>query len=311
MIPYFSPVIREIITGLPIKHLNRLEEIRLRIGRPLWIKFSTGDWFITPVGTATHATKNAYIVTEQDLTRTLAAVSENSVYALEEELRRGFITVCGGHRVGLAGKAVVEAGRIKNLKEISSLVFRVARDVQCCSERVLEAVMTPNHEPLNTIIISPPGCGKTTMLRDLACQLSNGTQGASFNVTIVDERSELAGCFQGRPQLMVGDRTDVLDGCPKAEGMIMAVRALAPDVVVTDEIGRPEDAEAIRECLNAGVRIFTSAHGASLEEVANRPALRSVFEQNNFQIAIILSRRRGPATIEQIIKLDQVRRQSH
>lgn len=305
ILPYLAPALRSIISCLPARYANQLEEIRLRLGRPLWIRLTDGEWFLTPDGSLTREARKAYLVREEDIMRSLAAVSENSVYALEEELRRGFITIRGGHRVGLAGKAVIEKGRIKTLKEFSSLVYRIARDVPGCADRIVPAVLNQNGEPMSTIIISPPGCGKTTILRDLACQLSNGTRGKSFNVVIVDERSELAGCFRGVPQLAVGDRTDILDGCPKAEGIMMAIRALSPRIVVTDELGRSEDCEAIKECLNAGVTVLATAHAATLEEAFNRPGLREIFQLQSFRVGILLSRRRGPATVEQVVRLDQ------
>ncbi|MDP3486426.1 MAG: ATPase, T2SS/T4P/T4SS family, partial [Bacillota bacterium] len=147
-----------------------------------------------------------------------------------------------------------------------------------------------------TLVISPPQAGKTTLLRDIARQLSDKGQ----RVCIVDERSEIAGCYNGCPQLDVGLRTDVMDGCPKAEGMLMALRALSPDVIITDEIGRAEDAAAIEEALNSGVRVIASAHGSTYEEVAARPNLSTLLQRGLFQRVVILSNRRGPGTIEYI-----------
>jgi stage III sporulation protein AA len=258
------------------------------------------ETFITESGKLTRLAEEGYLVTEDDITRTLAAVSGNSVYALEEELKRGFITIKGGHRVGLSGKTIVESGQIKSMKEFSTLAFRIARELPGCGNSLLGQIIDENRLPYNTLIISPPRCGKTTILRDLARQFSKG-----LNVAIIDERSEIAGCFRGEPQLDIGPKTDVLEGCPKALGIVMAIRALAPQVLVTDEIGRHEDTEAIEECLNAGVRIISTAHASTLEELKRRPVLQEIFKRQSFQVVVILSRRKGPGTIDKIIRLDQ------
>jgi stage III sporulation protein AA len=126
-----------------------------------------------------------------------------------------------------------------------------------------------------------------------------------LNIVVIDERSEIAGCFQGEPQLDVGPRTDVLEGCPKAMGIVMAIRALSPQVLITDEIGRYEDVQAVEECLNAGVRIITTAHASSLEDLKRRPVLQKIFSQQSFHVVVILSRRKGPGTIEKIVRLSQ------
>jgi stage III sporulation protein AA len=155
----------------------------------------------------------------------------------------------------------------------------------------------------NTLLISPPQCGKTTLLRDLARQISNGTLHArmkGMKVGIVDERSELAGCVQGVPQHDVGLRTDVLDACPKAEGMIMMIRSMSPHLLITDEIGRMEDCEAILEAVHAGVHVITTAHGFGLSEVRKRPAIRELFKAGAFSRYIVLSRRLGPGTVEAV-----------
>ena len=300
IIPYLAPTIKELLANLPSAYQNQLEEIRLRLGKPLCLHLIKSETFITGSGKLTRLAEEGYLVNEDDITRTLAAISGNSVYALEEELRRGFITIKGGHRVGLAGKTVMENGQIKSMKEFSTLAIRIARELPGCGDKLTGQILDEHKLPYNTLIISPPRCGKTTILRDLTRQLAQG-----LNVVIIDERSEIAGCFQGEPQLDVGPRTDVLEGCPKAQGIVMAIRALAPQVIVTDEIGRYEDTEAIEECLNAGVRIIATAHASSLEDLKRRPVIQEMFKQQSFQIVVILSRRKGPGTIEKIVRLGQ------
>ncbi|MGE5423336.1 MAG: stage III sporulation protein AA [Ignavibacteriales bacterium] len=303
VLPFFSPQIRRLLDNLSADRLSRLEEIRLRLGHPICLQLTGEEVFINASGVITVDHEHGYCAVQDDISRTLAAVSGNSVYALEEELKRGYITVKGGHRVGLAGKTIIENGQVKTMNDISSLVFRVAREVPGCADEVIKRITGDDGLPLNTLIISPPRCGKTTVLRDLARQYSNGVRGTTANVVIIDERSELAGCCEGKPQLDVGPRTDVLEGCPKAIGIVMAIRALAPQIVITDEVGRSEDVEAIQECLNAGVRIITSAHGSGLEDVSRRPVMQEILRQDSFQTVVIMSRRAGPSTIEKIIRL--------
>ncbi|NLN41645.1 MAG: stage III sporulation protein AA, partial [Clostridiales bacterium] len=154
---------------------------------------------------------------------------------------------------------------------------------------------------LHTLILSPPQMGKTTLLRDLSRQLSNGFSGfRGVKVGIVDERSEIAGCFQGIPQNDVGVRTDILDGCPKALGIIMMIRSLSPNVIITDEIGRPEDAMAIEDALNAGIKIITTAHSSGLEDARKRPILKSLLDKKVFQRVLVLGNSLGTGTLEKV-----------
>lgn len=148
------------------------------------------------------------------------------------------------------------------------------------------------------MIIGPPQTGKTTLLRDFARIISGGGQdGVPYKVGIVDERSEIAGSVNGIPQLTFGPRIDVLDACPKAEGMMMMIRSMSPDVLVVDEIGRKEDSEAIMEAVNAGIKLFMTTHGNSLDEVRKRPSLSPLIEMGIFQRYIELGRLEGPGTI--------------
>ncbi|MGE5396088.1 MAG: stage III sporulation protein AA [Chitinophagales bacterium] len=305
VIPCLAPKIREAVSCMAENSLKDLEEIRLRLGQPVVLQFMSYDRFLGFAGEISRDPARGYIVTEEDISRTLAAVSGNSVYAFEEELRRGFITIPGGHRVGLAGKTVLDNGQVASMKDFSGLALRIARDLPGCGDQVMKHIMTADKLPANTLLVSPPRCGKTTILRDIARQLSNCCGTSGVNVVVVDERSEIAGCFQGRPQLDVGIRTDILDGCPKAEGIMMAIRALAPQVIIADEVGQAKDVEAIRECLNAGVRIITSAHGSSLKDVARRPVMQDLLQQNSFQTVVVMSRRKGPGTVDEIISLDR------
>ncbi len=309
-------IINEVLSYLPVKiqqllqksklgEEQNLEEIRLRCGQPLLLRLGERELAVNCEGRLTTLWQQGYRVEAEDIWRIIAAISDNSLYAFEEDIRRGFITIPGGHRVGLAGQVVLKGDGIQMIKDFGSICFRVARQVRGCAEPLMPVLFSgPKGLLQNTLIVSPPRCGKTTLLRDIARLISQGGKWPGLNVAIVDERSEIAGCYKGVPQLDVGPRTDILDSCPKDLGMMLAIRALSPQVVITDEIGTEADADAIMECIHAGVTIISTAHAGSLEEVRQRPILRKMMADGVFGLLIILSRRHGPGNIEQVIRWD-------
>jgi len=229
-----------LIYKLPDDIKESLEEIRLRVERRLRVRWSTGDGWLTQEGEISEEPLLAYKVTESDLKQTIQVLTKSSFYALEEELRSGYITISGGHRVGLVGEAVVFQGEIKTIKNISGLNLRLAKSVEGCARDIMPYLWEQGR-PLHTLILSPPRCGKTTLLRDIVRFFSTGVPEQKIRglaVGIVDERSEIAGCWLGVPQLAVGPRTDVLDRCPKAAGMIMLLRSMGPEIIATDEVGK-------------------------------------------------------------------------
>lgn len=210
------------------------------------------------------------------------------------------MTLPGGHRVGFVGKGVLEHGHIRTLKQISGLNFRIARSIKGAADDLIAKVVAGG-QLHNTLLVSPPGCGKTTLLRDLIRQLSEGIpqlQFAGVNVGIVDERSELAGCVGGVPQLDVGCRTDVLDGCPKSEGIRMLIRSMTPQVIAVDEIGSAADVQALEEALQSGVRILTTVHGYGLTDLLQHPALRPLLERNCFSLVVSLRWQAGQVVLQ-------------
>ncbi|NLW92871.1 MAG: stage III sporulation protein AA [Syntrophomonadaceae bacterium] len=303
---YLSPRLREIIEIQSEAFFCKLEEIRVRYGQPLLIRCGDEDWTVKPSGQATRDIHLGYRVNEEDIYRTIASISDNSLYAFEEDIRRGFITIPGGHRVGLAGSVIAEGDEVKNMKYFSGICFRVARQIPGAASGIFKEMCDAgNGDLVNTLIISPPRCGKTTILRDLALQISSGKGRAPENVVLVDERSELAGCFRGVPQLNVGPQTDVLDACPKAVGMMMAIRSLSPRVIICDEIGRQEDYIAVQECINAGVKVICSVHAGSDDELRRRPFIKDLLGGGAFKLGIVLSRSRGPGSIREIIRWEE------
>lgn len=292
--------IRTILNALPPTVTEQLEEIRLRQNQPLEVRYGQQSSYITASGQLTSLASQGWEFTEEQAVKLLNQVSQHSLYALEEELKRGYITVVGGHRIGITGRVVLDKGEVKGIRDVTSFNIRIAREKKGAAQKVMP-VLFESGKLLNTLLISPPQCGKTTLLRDMARSISYGSEwSSSRKVGIVDERSELAGCLQGVPQRDVGPRTDVLDACPKAAGMMMLIRSMSPDVLIVDEIGRPEDGDAVWEAIHAGVSVICSAHGADVTEVAERPMLGKLIRQGAFSRYIVLSRTKGVGTIQAI-----------
>lgn len=284
---------------------DNLEEIRLREGRPVSLVTSDGDFFLSPDGRITGDYGTAYRLGRDEMSRTFQLISASSVYAWEEELKNGFLTLRGGHRVGLAGRTVIESGRIRTIKHIAGLNLRLAREVRGAADLVIPFLVHAGGIH-HTLILSPPQAGKTTLLRDIIRQISEGVPRLGFagaKVGLVDERSEVAACYEGVPQKDVGPRTDVLDACPKAEGMMLLIRSMSPQVIAADELGRAEDADAVMEAIHSGVAVLTTAHGATVDEIWRRPAFARLAAFGVFQRAIVLGRSSGPGTVEKVLDL--------
>lgn len=259
-----------------------LQEIKLRIGQPLILVYKGEE--LVPGGIR----DKPHIVTAEEIRETLDYVSGYSLYAFEQEMRQGFITIEGGHRVGVTGQAILEEGKVRNIKYISSINIRMAHEVPGCADKVFPYI-TYNRQLAHTMIISPPGCGKTTLLRDIVRQVSDGNEWVrGMTVGVVDERSEIGGSYMGIAQNHLGVRTDVLDGCPKAEGMIMLIRSMGPQVIAVDEIGMESDVHAIEYAMHCGCKMLVTAHGSSIEEIAKKPELARMIEAQAFERYIVL-----------------------
>ena len=273
---------------------DRLQEIRMRIGQPL-ILLEDGEEKIPVDGNG-----REHVVTKEEIRETLEYISHYSLYAYEYEMKQGFLTIEGGHRVGISGKAIIENDHIKNMQFISSINLRISHEVLGCADQVLPYI-TANRQLCHTLIISPPGCGKTTLIRDLIRQISDGTQYIKgCTVGVVDERSELGGCYMGVAQNHLGMRTDILDCCPKAEGMIMLIRSMSPQVIAVDEIGTPEEVHAIEYAMHCGCKMLASVHGESMEEIRKRPVLDQMVRQRRFERYVILGNQPTTGSIQSI-----------
>lgn len=246
---------------------DELYEIRLRTDRRMQLIGPGGDRLC-----------GAEIAAGQ-LMQIVSALMEHSLYAWEEELARGYFTTRQGFRVGVAGKYRMVDGELR-LQNVHSVCIRLAHEVKGCSDALMPLLLRGH----SCLILSPPGCGKTTLLRDASRQLSAGGK----TVAVLDERSEIAAAWQGRPGMDVGERTDVIEGVDKPAGIPMIVRALSPQVLVTDEIGGETDAAAIQDAMRCGVQVIATAHAASLTAARQRNALKALLE-SGFDMAVELA----------------------
>lgn len=301
LLKIFSIRLRTILSRVNFDY-ELLQEIRLRVNAPLIVIYDNKECFVTEQSELVSSGATAYIITKNEIRETMEYISNYSLYAFEEEMRQGFITITGGHRVGVIGKAVLEENKIKNMKHISFLNIRLSHQVKGCADKVIPYITDANADNCyHTLIISPPRCGKTTLLRDVIRQLSNGSNvRPGITVGVVDERSEIGACYMGIPQNELGIRTDVLDCCPKAKGMLMLIRSMSPRVIAVDEVGSGEDIEAIEYVMNCGCKLIATVHGNSIDDIRNKPILGKLVREKLFERYVLLNNRETVGHLEEI-----------
>lgn len=283
---------REFWTGM-LNQTRQLQEIRIRVGCPIQLLTDSGEFFCP--GSEEWTTQEA-------LQKILQHVCHYSLYAYEEELRQGYVTIPGGHRIGMAGQVILrQDGTMGGFKKVQYFNIRIAREKKGVARKLLPYIYREG-KPLNVLLVSPPAAGKTTMLRDLVRLISDGTSyGSGLKVGVVDERSELAGCYLGIPQNDVGRRTDVLDGCPKAEGMMLLIRSMSPQLLAVDEIGTRSDAEALHAAFATGCKVFSTIHGEGAEDVKRKLFLKDILKEQWFDRFVFLERKETGFGIREIL----------
>lgn len=287
---YFDGRLREALLALPGEIKAQASEIRLRVCRPVFITVEGRLYpVLEPGGTS------PLLLDRGELEGVFRRLCDFSLYAHEEEIAQGFLTLRGGHRAGLAGRAVLTDGKITGLRDISSINLRIAREVPNAAEKLLPLFASV---PVSLLLAGPPLSGKTTILRDLLRQLSWETPG----ISLIDERGEIAAAKDGIPQTDVGERCDVLTGYPKAQGIQIALRCMAPGLIVCDEIGRAADVDAILEGANSGVKFLASIHAASMEELERKASFQALREARVFDYIVLLGGT-GRDRVRQIIKV--------
>lgn len=301
LLKIFSIKLRTILSKINLDY-DLLQEIRLRVNAPLLVIYDNKEFFVTSESELSKGEADAYIITKNEIRETMEYISNYSLYAFEEELKQGFITITGGHRVGIIGKAVLEENKLKSMKHISFINIRLSHQVKGCADKVIPYITGDKGDDCyHTLIISPPRCGKTTLLRDVIRQLSDGNEKRpGITVGVVDERSEIGACYMGIPQNELGIRTDVLDCCPKAKGMLMLIRSMSPRVIAVDEVGSVEDINAIEYVMNCGCKLIATVHGNSIEDIKNKPILGKLVEERLFERYVLLNNHDGVGHLEEI-----------
>ena len=275
--------LRQAACKMPERDKARAEEFRLRAGRPPMVAGPAGEREIP------HCPGP---VRPEDLGLVLEVASRASAHTVLDRVKCGFVTVRGGHRVGICGSAVVRDGEIHNLRQMSSLAIRIAHEVPGAAAGVLPKLLEGG-KLHSTLLLSPPGGGKTTLLRDLVRCISDGVGMEALRVGLADERGEVAAMYEGVPQVDVGERTDVMDGCPKGAALAMLLRGMNPQVLAADEITAPADCAALALAANCGVTLLATAHGEGLEDLRRRPMYRELLEQGIFRRLVLLTRTDG------------------
>lgn len=314
----FPAGLRERMAGIALME-EGYTEVRFRCNAPVTLQKGKEEVFLhTHMGLTKHR-EEAYIISNNEIREMMEYISNFSVYAYEDEMRQGFLTIQGGHRVGICGKVVLQDGKIKTIRNISFLNLRLAREKRGCAGNLLPYLFEQDscgeERLMHTLILSPPGCGKTTLLRDLIRNCSNGVeyieertkQRRTFRghkVGVIDERSEIAACYNGIPQNDLGIRTDVMDSCPKTIGMELLLRSMSPEIIAVDELGGAEDIAMIKKSIYCGCTILATAHGEDSEEWFYNGGMKKRIGESLFERYVFLENGRVPGQIKEICARD-------
>lgn len=294
IINYLGKNIKEKMISIEEKYFENSQEIRIRNNKCIILKVMDNEYFLYKDGSLSKKIdlNKIFIPTQEDIRQTIETMSDYSIYAFEQEIKNGFITLKGGFRVGITGTAVIEQEKIKAIKNISSINIRISRQVLGCSKKILPYIKQEKY--LSTLIISPPNCGKTTLLRDIIREISNFGE----DISVIDERMEIAGVYLGTSYMDLGIRTDVFDRCPKEDGMINALRSMAPSFIAVDEVGATGDINALEKIFNSGVKVLCTIHAENIQELNQKYGFKKILNNKYFKRYIVLKKDNSKFKIE-------------
>lgn len=289
LILYLPPRLQPYFMKLSEAMKNEITEIRLRADKPVVIVCRSGCAFMSQNGKPSYiVTDTMPTVTKTEINDTVNKLCGYSVYSHQNDLINGFLTIKGGHRVGVSGTAVIENGEITSVRDICSLNIRIAKEIFGCSTELLERVFIK--EPKNVIISGPPMSGKTTILRDLIRHISDGFLDSYYKCSVIDERSEIAGASENENSNNLGINTDILSYYPKKEGIMLAVRTLSPDVIFCDEIGSSDEALQIINGISCGIKAVVTAHASTLSELSSRKGVKELLDSGLIDAVVMLGK---------------------
>ncbi len=302
-----TPTLRTRLSRLPNDIKSEAQEIRLRRNLPLLLVCKQKRYFVTQDAQPSQHFDVCPPVSAEEMETSYHRICNYSVHTHLREMIQGYITVRGGHRAGMCGSAVIEGGRITGVRNISSVNLRIAREMPGVADPILQRISFAL--PGGLLIAGAPTSGKTTLLRDLARQLSGGAGQYFQKITVIDERGELAAIYEGAMQNDLGF-CDILDGYPKGEGIQIALRCLSPDIIICDELGDQRDIEGIEAGINAGVRFIASLHAATLAELAQRPIFRKLTNAGAWQTLVLLKGAGQPGEVARIVKVEELKNEN-
>jgi stage III sporulation protein AA len=294
-------MLNEILPDYILKPLSLLDydylcEIRLRIARPIMVNYKNTYYYLGHSGLCNEA--NAIVCTKDAIQNVIARASNYSIYAINDEIKQGYVTVKGGIRLGLAGTVVMQDGKILTQKDISSLNIRIPHQVVGCSYKISKFIFDDSGQILNTLLIGAPGVGKTTILRDLCVQINKRRK--DLNILLLDERQEIASGYRGVPELNVGSSTDVISGGKKDFNIINGLRSMAPNIIVVDELGGVQDITAVQNASSSGVAVVASVHSKDIFEFQKKIEYENLIKLRIFKRYVVINNNHGKGNVENI-----------
>ncbi len=297
------PKIKSVLLSIPTSVKDTVQEVRLRVGRPITLSCPGKSWFLDAKSQLHNVPKHCFFVNSEDIAQAVAGMCAYSVHTHQHELINGYISLRGGHRAGICGTAVTDSQSITAVREITSINLRIAREIKGAATAIVRDVLRGSLCGL--LITGVPSSGKTTILRDLTRQLASGELGQFVRVAVVDERCELGAVYEGVPQNDLGISCDILSGYPKGKGILTAVRTLSPEVIVCDEIGSREEVDSMLDGLNCGVKIIAAAHARTLQELISREQIRRLIKHGAFEKIVRLGDSSAPGSIVEFVEVGE------